>query len=275
MILSLTITQKGSKFSPIVFQGDYATHIEAAAKIGFRAVELHIRDPKAIDRDGIVRALEGRKMAVSTIGTGLAWVEERLAFTSPDGEVRRTAVQRIRDQIDFAGLLGAKVIIGTIKGPLPENETEKPGARSRALDCLKECAEYAEKKGVPLSVEAINRYETNFLNTAAETAAFISEVGSALVGMHLDTFHMNIEEVSIEEAIRSHAKWLTHMHFADSNRWPPGKGHLDFGSVLRAMKEAGYGGYIGLECLPLPDPDSAARQAFNHTTQLLREVERA
>jgi sugar phosphate isomerase/epimerase len=272
MMLSLTITQKGSKFSPIVFQGDYAIHIGAAAEIGFRAVELHIRDPKAVDRSGIVRALEERKMAVSTIGTGLAWVEERLAFTSPDGEVRRAAVQRIRDQIDFGGLLGAKVIIGTIKGPLPESEAEKPVARSRALTCLKECAEYAEKKGVPLSVEAINRYETNFLNTAVETAAFISEVGSDLVGMHLDTFHMNIEEVSIEETIRSHAKWLTHMHFADSNRWPPGKGHLDFGSVLRAMKEAGYGGYIGLECLPLPDPDSAARQAFNHTTRLLREM---
>ena len=187
MILSLTITQKGSKFSPIVFQGDYATHIGAAAEIGFKAVELHIRDPKAIDREGIARSLEARQMAVSTIGTGLAWVEERLAFTSADGEVRRAAVRRIRDQIDLARLLGAKVIIGTIKGPLPESDAEKPGARSRALDCLKECAEYAEGKGVALSVEAINRYETNFLNTAAETAAFVSAVGSTLVGMHLDT----------------------------------------------------------------------------------------
>jgi sugar phosphate isomerase/epimerase len=272
MMLSLTITQKGSKFSPIVFQGDYATHIGAAAEIGFEAVELHIRDPRAVDRDGIARALKERKMAVSTIGTGLAWVEERLSFTSTDGEVRRAAVRRIRDQIDFAGIVGAKVIIGTIKGPLPEIDAEKPAARARALDCLRECADYAGRKDIPLSVEAINRYETNFLNTAAETAAFISEVGSPLVGMHLDTFHMNIEEVSIEEAIRSHAKWLTHMHFADSNRWPPGKGHLDFGSILRAMKEAGYGGCIGFECLPLPDPDSAARHAFNHTTRLLREI---
>jgi 5-keto-L-gluconate epimerase len=273
MMLSLTITQKGSKFSPIVFQGDYASHIGEAAEIGFNAVELHIRDPRAVDRDGIVRVLKERKMAVSTIGTGLAWVEERLAFTSTDGEVRRAAVQRIRDQIDFAGLVGAKVIIGTIKGPLPESDAEKPAARARALDCLRACADYAGRKEIPLSVEAINRYETNFLNTAAETAAFIAEVGSPLVGMHLDTFHMNIEEVSIEETIRSHAKWLTHMHFADSNRWPPGKGHLDFRSILRAMKEAGYGGYIGLECLPLPDPDTAARQAFNHTTRLLREIE--
>ena len=85
---------------------------------------------------------------------------------------------------------------------------------------------------------------------------------------------MNIEEASIEEAVRSHGKWLTHMHFADSNRWPPGKGHLNFGPVLRAMKDVGYGGFIGLECLPLPDPDSAARQAFNHTTRLLQELER-
>jgi 5-keto-L-gluconate epimerase len=272
MKISLTISSQVSKNAPIIFRGDYAEKISQAATIGYKAVELHIRDPKAVDRSLIQRSIEKAGIIVSTIGTGQAYGEDRIFFTSLDEQIRRAAVQRVKEQIDFASQLGAGVIIGLIKGPLPEEESQRAIARIRAIDCLRECADHAQKANVVLVLEAINRYEANFLNTAEETERFLQEVGSSAVGLHLDTFHMNIEEVSIEDAIRKHARQLMHMHLADSNRRVPGMGHFDFHSVLSTLRGIGYQGYLGLECLPIPDPQSAAEKAIEYLEQILHKI---
>ncbi len=269
MKISLTISLPGPKWAPILFRGDYAECISQAAAIGYKAVELHIRDPKAVERHSILRSVEKTGITVSTIGTGQAYGEDRIFFASLDESVRKTAFRRIQDQIDFASEIGTKVIIGLIKGPLPEGEPDRAVAKAKATDSLRECAEYAGKLNVRLLLEAINRYETNFLNTAEEADQFLKQIGSTAIGLHLDTFHMNIEEVSIEGAIRKHAKRLMHMHLADSNRWAPGMGHLDFKSILSTLREAGYQGYLGLECLPMPDAQTAAEQAFQYLEALL------
>ena len=272
MKISLTISSPGSITAPIIFRGDYAEEIARAATIGYRAVELHIRDPKVVDRKAILRSLEKTGMEVSTLGTGMAYGEDRIFFTSSDDGVRRAAIQRIKDQIDFASELGANVIIGLIKGPLPESEPERSLAWKRAIDGLRECADYAQKARVSLPVEAINRYEANFLNTAEDTYRFVQEIGSSAVGLHLDTFHMNIEEISIEEAIKRHADRLIHIHLADSNRWAPGMGHLDFISILSTLKEVGYQGDLGLECLPKPDAETAARHALHYLEKMVSKA---
>jgi len=272
MKLSLTISLPGSPKAPILFQGDYAEKIVQAAEIGFGAVELHIRDPKAIDQKTILRTLEQKGVNVSTIGTGLAYGEDRIFFASPDERIRRAAVQRVKDQIDFAAKLGAKVIIGLIKGPLPETGAEKITARKEMVDCFRECAETAEKANVQLPVEAINRYEANFLNTAEDTERFVQEIGSPAVGIHLDTFNMNIEEISIEAAIERHAERLIHIHLADSNRWVPGMGHLDFRPILATLRKIGYQGYLGLECLPIPNEQKAAEHGFRYLEDLLSRI---
>jgi sugar phosphate isomerase/epimerase len=272
MKVSLTISSPGSRTAPIIFRGDYAEKITQAAAIGYKAVELHIRAPKAVDRSAIQRSIERAGMIVSSIGTGQAYGEDRIFFTSPDEQVRRAAVQRVKEQIDLASRLGARVIIGLIKGPLPGEESQRLVARIKAIDCLRECGDHAQRANVPLVLEAINRYEANFLNTAEETDGFLQEIGSPVIGLHLDTFHMNIEEVSIEDAIRKHANRLMHMHLADSNRRIPGMGHLDFHSVLSTLRDIGYHGYLGLECLPIPDPQSAAEQAIEYLEEMLSKI---
>ena len=272
MEIAATISSSGSKNAPILFQGDYAEEVARAASLGFKAVELHIRDPKAIDRKRLLQTLERTEQKVSAIGTGRAFGEDRIFFSSPDAEIRSRAVQRIKDHIDLASELPTKVIIGLIRGPLPELEGEKNAARPRVIDCFKECASYAEKLHVSLAVEAINRYETNFLNTAEETENFIKAIGSSLLGIHLDTFHMNIEEISIEGALKEHGKRLLHMHLADSNRHAPGMGHLDFYSILSALRDIGYRGYLSLECLPGADPFGAAKHAFRYLGELLSKI---
>jgi sugar phosphate isomerase/epimerase len=271
MELSLTISAPGSKFGPIILRGDYVQQMMVAKAIGFQAVELHIRNPQAIDCRAIIKCSETKGIKVSTLGTGVAYIEDGIYFSSDNQAIREEATRRIMTHIDFASQLGAKVIIGTIKGTIPENgsPTEVEAAKKRAAECLKRCAEYAERKDTSLTVEAINRYETNFLNTSAQTLEFIKEIDAPNVGLHLDAFHMNIEEVSLTKAIKEAGSRLTHFHVADSNRLPPGQGHTDFSKIVAALKSVNYQGYLGVECLPLPDPKRAAIQTMEYLNRLL------
>jgi len=121
---------------------------------------------------------------------------------------------------------------------------------------------------VRLTLEPVNRYESNFINTLQEGAEFIDRIGVSNIGLLADTFHMNIEEVSIYESIRQSKNYITHVHFADSNRWAPGYGHLDFQKIVETLKEINYQGYISAEILPLPDQDSAAEMTIKTLNQV-------
>ncbi|MCJ7583285.1 MAG: sugar phosphate isomerase/epimerase, partial [Anaerolineales bacterium] len=125
---------------------------------------------------------------------------------------------------------------------------------------LCECSAVAHPNGIRLALEPINRYETMLVNTAAQGLELIERVGADNLGLLLDTFHMNIEEPVIEESIRLCGDRIFHFHVADSNRWVPGAGHLDFKSILRTLNAAGYSGWVSGEFLPKPDAETAARQ---------------
>ncbi len=124
--------------------------------------------------------------------------------------------------------------------------------------------------GVRLALEPINRYETTLINTVDEGLDLIDRVGADNFGLLLDTFHMNIEEPSIEESIRRAGDRVFHFHVADSNRWYPGAGHLNFRSILSALAEIGYEGFVSGEFLPRPDAETAAREAIVFLRGLFR-----
>ena len=268
MNLSITISSPGSKFAPIVLQGEYITQIYKAKEIGYEAVELHIRDPKIIDCSSIMQVIKKNNLTVSAIGTGQAYVDDKISFTSTDKIIRSAAVQRIKNQIDLASKLNSKVIIGMIKGFLPEDKIGRGIAIERLAACLKECTVYAKYKKVNLVLEAINRYESNFLNTAKQTVEFIEMIDSSVIGLHLDTYHMNIEEKLFGQVIKEYSSYLAYLHFSDSNRLSPGLGHINFSEIILALNEIKYSGYIGIEVLPLPDSYSAAKQALSYIQKL-------
>lgn len=268
MELSITISDVRSPGAPIVFQGDLTAQIRKAQRLGFSQVELHVRDPKGLDLGSLVQALEGTSLQVSTLGTGQAYTLDGLSFACSDAAVRAEAVKRIKAHIQLAQILGAKVIIGTIKGRLGSAAEGRQAAYRHVVDSLLCCLEEAERCGVQLCVEAINRYEADFLNTAAEAVSFIEQFGSKQVGLLLDTFHMNIEEACLMGPIRQYAEYLFHVHLADSNRLAPGWGHLDFPSLLRELSAAGYRGSLGLEYLPLPSPEESAGQGVTYLRRL-------
>jgi sugar phosphate isomerase/epimerase len=162
------------------------------------------------------------------------------------------------DFVDAAAPFNATVIIGCIRGNL-KNSENKDRYLDRLAQSTRRVAVYAAEKGVPIVFEAINRYENNYLNTAAETLAFIKGYELTNTKILLDTFHMNIEDPDMAEAILACGPLVGYVHLADSNRRYPGAGHIDFKPILSALKAIHYNGYISAECLPLPDSDTAVQ----------------
>jgi 5-keto-L-gluconate epimerase len=259
MKLSIVLSTQPAQFQAATFKGDLETNLRRIADLGYDGVELAIRDPYLVDFDNLEKMIHSCGLSVPAIGTGQAWGEEGLSFTDPDPAVRRLAIERIKSHIPGAVRFGAIIIIGLIRGIV------KPGvdpaqAMDWLVEALRECSQAARPHNIRLALEPINRYETTIINTAAQGLELIQRVNAENFGLLLDTFHMNIEEPDIEASIRKCGERIFHFHVADSNRWYPGGGHLDFKSILMTLKGTGYSGWVSGEFLPKPDPQVAAER---------------
>jgi sugar phosphate isomerase/epimerase len=258
---SIVVSTQQTKFSALAFKEDLEKNIKKVSSLGFDGVELAVRDPQYLDIEKVIQMVNEVNLEVPAIGTGQAWGEEGLSFSNPNKAVRKAAIDRIIEQIKFASLLNAQVIIGLIRGVVKEG-VSREDAIGWAIDCMKECAEFGLERNVKLTIEPVNRYEGNFINTLQEGIEFIDRIGTSNIGLLADTFHMNIEEASIYDSIVRAKNYITHVHFADSNRWAPGYGHLDFQKIVETLKEINYQGYVSAEILPLPDQNSAAEMTI-------------
>jgi sugar phosphate isomerase/epimerase len=130
------------------------------------------------------------------------------------------------------------------------------------VERIQTVADFAARQRVRITLEPINRYETDFLFSAKDSLQFVEKVGCSNVGIMLDLFHMNIEDDSIEAGLKAAGDRLWHVHIADSNRKYPGSGHMEYSGIFAALREMKYSGYISAELLPLPDPDTAAEKTI-------------
>jgi len=263
MKLSIVLSTQPAQFQAATFKGDLERNLSQIAALGYDGVELAIRDPQLIDLNLLDRLVRNLGLSVPAIGTGQAWGEEGLSFTDPNPEVRHAAIERIKSHIPVAAHFGAIIIIGLLRGIV------KPGvdyaqAMDWLVEALRECSDAARPHSVRLALEPINHYETTLINTAAEGLELIERVRSDNFGLLLDTFHMNIEEANIEASIRACGERIYHFHVADSNRWYPGAGHLDFASILAELNTTGYRGWVSGEFLPEPDAVIAARENIKY-----------
>ncbi|MFQ6052222.1 MAG: TIM barrel protein [Candidatus Hydrothermarchaeota archaeon] len=269
---SVALSPEKSGFGPLLFAGNIEEGIKNAAKLGFSAVELSLRDSDSLDREKVTHLLKENNLKVSTIATGQSYYKDGFSLCAKGAEKRRKVIQRLKGHIRFASQLGTQVIIGGVRGTFESIPWRHPVPHrlyQATLDSIEESLEYACKYGVILTLEPINRYETNFINTTEEALELLEKLKVENFKILLDTFHMNIDEPNLGEAILKAGKHLSFIHFADSNRFAPGMGHIDFKEVYRSLKKINYQGYICAEVLPVPNDLLAMKQSIHSLRRLI------
>jgi sugar phosphate isomerase/epimerase len=242
MILPLQDPTPFSPFSP----NEWSSTLHRVKNAGYDGVELAITDPTKINIGAVREALKKEGLPLLSITTGQAAGLEGLSLSASDDEIRGRTVMRIKAHMDLAREFKAVVIVGSLRGA--------DGTPKLLVESLRECAHYDPK--IRLALEPLNRYESRLVNTVAEALEVIEQVGMENLGVLFDTFHANIEEVKIGNAIRKAGDRLFHVHLADSNRFVPGHGHLDFEEVWDALAKSGYRGSLVLEPLPRPSAEA-------------------
>ena len=257
MKFGLAVSTFPTAFGPILFSGDLERRLPELAGLGYTAVDLFIRRSDEPGIEEVVGALHRSGLQVAILAAVSAFVDEGLFLSSPDPAVRAALLERMQAQVRLAARLGAAVPIGVLRG------REGGPERERLLaDSLFTLQRFAEPLGVRLLLEPVNRYETQLINTVGQALEFLQRFGLPPLGLLPDVFHMNIEEVSISAALRQAWGRIGHVHFADSNRRVPGKGHIPWRGIFTVLQQAGYTGTCSLEAIPGPDPMKDAREAL-------------
>jgi sugar phosphate isomerase/epimerase len=266
--LGVSLSPRKSEFAPLLFSGDLNTGMQRVKDLGYCGVELSLLDSLTIDQDELLNKLETLGLEVYAIATGQTYYQDGYSLYGPTAEKRQKTIERLKGHIDFATRLDCAVIIGGIRGKIDAQGQALQDLKEKGTLALKTCARYAEEKKVHLLLEPINRYETNVINTLAEGSDLIGKIGSQHLKLIPDTFHMNIEEQSLEKSIVDAGDLIGYIHFSDSNRRSPGWGHIDFAKIVSALKKTKYTGPVGIEVLPEPDDYSAAEQAIRYLNSM-------
>jgi len=245
--------------------------MERASKSGLQGITI-VGFPYQLDVKGIKDLLSTYNL--ECVGTTGMWPEE-MDLINPDEKVRRKTVQYIKDCCKMSADLGGNIFSGLVPSAVGKI---KPLSSPRsewewAVEGIREAARYAEDLGIKLGIEPINRFETYFINRAEQALKLMKAVNMDNVKVVLDSFHLNIEEASPIGAILSVGSNLMDFHVADSNRMPPGKGHLDWRSIIIALKHIGYDGYLTLEFLTPIDRTAfeEGEKAGGETDEVLTE----
>ena len=235
---------------PFVFHDGLAEGRAQASALGFDAIEIFPPSPDAVSVDELKKMLRKYRLKVAAIGTGAGWLRQQLSLTSSRESTRREAIPFIKGIIDLGGKLRAPAIIGSMQGRI-----EPDVDRSQALEWLavglKTLSAHSKSHRLPLLFEPLNRYETNVFHRLQETAQWLRENSLDNVHILAELFHMNIEEVDLPAAIRETGSKIGHVHYADSNRHAMGFGHTRIQSIISALRDVNYEGYLSAEIFPI------------------------
>ena len=218
--------------------------ISKSAELGYDLIELPALDTDAIDVAETSRLLEEAGLGV-TMSLGL---DAETDISSGDADKMKRGEARLTEVLAVARDLGSTHVCGIIYAAFQKYFTPPTAAGVEgACDVLRRVAEKAAASDITLGLEVVNRYETNVLNTAAQAAEMCRRIGAANVKVHLDTYHMNIEEADMARAIADAGDHLGYFHIGESHRGYLGTGTVDFEATFRALAAIGYQGPITFE----------------------------
>jgi sugar phosphate isomerase/epimerase len=252
------------------YSGNLAESLAKVAKLGYDGVELMLRDPQKLDGQAIRRQLDENRLEMVGLCTGHVFGEDGLGLVGPDPDICDQAMSRLKSFVDFAATHfgdGTLVNLGRSRGPgYPDDPVH---TLDQMEDAFRVLAGYASLHGIKLVLEPINVHQVNHIHTSQEGLEMVRRVDHPNFGLMLDVYHMNIEDVNIYDSFREAGDICWFVHFCDNNRKWPGSAHLDFERMVQVLNEIGYVGYVSLEILPWPDPDTAARSSVEFLRQYI------
>jgi len=253
---------------------------------GFDGAELFLSLDEPADIAAVRAALDRLQLERATCCV----LPRDANLISADAATRANGVEFLKKCIDRTADLGAPLMCGPLYAGLGvmtgRRRTDKEWGW--AVRGLRAASARAQKRGVCMCIEPLNRFETYFLNTLEDAARLVRDVDSPNVKIHFDTFHSNIEEKHPAEALRAVAPELGHVHISENDRGIPGTGHVDWKGVLKVLKEIGYDDWLTIESFAQPEPalaaaaaiwrepassgDELARQGLQFTRRLARKL---
>ena len=218
------------------------------AKMGFNHIEIPIDDPKTLDFNKCREIIN--KAGITSISCCVAMGPDRDLIDS-DPKVRQNGVDYVKASIDGLAMVGGRNLVGPFYSAVgrtwQQSAEEREHDMQILVEILKDFADYASKKGVALGLEPLNRFETSFITTADQAIELVDRVNHPALKIMLDTFHMNIEENSMGDAIRKVGPRLLQVHSNENNRGTPGAGHVPWKEVAQALKDIKFDGVMVIE----------------------------
>jgi D-psicose/D-tagatose/L-ribulose 3-epimerase len=226
--------------------------------MGYDILEVAVEDRDVIDWKKLKKMAKEAGMYITISG---AFGADR-DISSTDAEIRKNGYEYITDCIRIAEEMESPVFTGPVYSAVGKtrivSDAQKQQERNWCIELLKQAGKVASAAGVTVGVEPLNRFETDMVNTADQALSIVKEVADPFVKISLDTFHCNIEEKNIPDAIRKIGKdYLCHVQGNESDRGTPGTGHLDWKGINQALKEIGYDGAVVIETFGAPSKELA------------------
>jgi len=216
-------------------------------KWGFESVEIPVEDPSHIDPQWVKQELDKNELVCGSV----------CACMGPDRDLRgspeqqKTGLAYMKEILEQMVVLDCPSLIGPVYSAVGRADAVPPEEYKQqwktVVQNLKTLCKHAEKMGRQVCLEPLNRFETDFINTCDQALKMIKDVGSPALKLHLDTFHMNIEEKNQAAAIRKSGKVLAHFHACGSDRGTPGGDHIAWPEIAKALKSVRYKGDVVIE----------------------------
>ena len=231
------------------WNADYRKYIRKSAELGFDVLEFQAQPLLEIE-DNALRELKKYADEYDVELTYSLGLDKACDISSDDVTVRERGMVYLTNIMKKVAVMGGKLISGVSYagwGVPAIADINKERLTDNSVTCMRKLTKTAEQLGILYAVEAVNRFEGVVLNTAKEAVDYVNMVDSKNIGVLLDTYHMNIEEFSIGDAIRTAGDKLVGFHVGENNRSVPGRGHLDWDEIFGALKEIDYKGRIVAE----------------------------
>ena len=230
--------------------------LEKIKKTGYDGVEIPLFDGDAEHYKKIKKELDNLGLGCTTVTV----VNAETNPISPDASIRKAALDRIKWALDMTSVMGGDLLAGPYHSALGVFSGQPPTAdeRKRAIEVLTQAAEHAQKVKVKIAIEYLNRFECYFLTNALDAKNLVREINHPYFGTMYDTFHANIEEKNISQAIASMEDTYIHVHISENDRGTPGSGHVHWDETFKALRKAKYDGWLTIEAFGRALPDLAA-----------------